>query len=258
MTTQPLNPASLDSGPEGSIRRVKAMAPFGWLADGLRTFKAAPGYSLLYGALFALAGVGALALTRGLPWFAVAFLTGLLLIAQFLAAGLYAAARRHGEGEAISIAAALKLLGSRATNLALYALFLALVMAAWVRISALIFAIKFTFLSPSIDDLLGVLSREADPVVLGFFFLIGSVLVAAVYVTSAVAVPAIVDRNSGPITAIVLSAQAVNRNWPAMLLWALLITALTITGILTVFAAFVVIYPLLGYATWNSYRALVR
>jgi len=257
VTTQPLNPASAEPSQENQIRRVEVTAPLEWLAAGLRTFKGAPGYSLLYGGLFSLACVGTLALTRGLPWFTVAFLTGLLLIAQFLAAGLYAAARHQAEGEPISIKAALKLLGTRSSNLALYALFLGLVMAAWVRISALIFAIKFTMLSPSVEDLMGVLSRQADPLVVAFFFLIGLALVATVYITSAVAVPAIVDRNTGPITAIVLSAQAVGRNWPAMLLWALLITALTIVGILTAFAALIVIYPLLGYATWNSYRAIV-
>lgn len=257
MATQPLSSPSTAPPAPLEIRRIPLTAPFSWLATGARTLKATPSLSILYGALFSLACVGTIALTQGLPWFTVAFLTGLLLIAQFLAAGLYAAGHLRENGQVVTIGAALALLGSRKTNLALYALFLSLVMAAWVRLSALLFAIQFTLLTPSIDDLVGILSGSGDPTVVAFFVLIGFVLAAAVYITSAVAVPAIVGRDSGPITAIVLSVRAVSRNWGPMLIWAVLITTLSLIGILTGFIAMILIYPILGYATWQSYRALV-
>ena len=40
-----------------------------------------------------------------------------------------------------------------------------------------------------------------------------------------------------------------------MAVWAISIVTLTAVGIATAFA---VIFPVLGYATWHSYRALVR
>ncbi len=257
MASQPLSHPSAAPPEQFDVRLISHGAPFGWLKAGVHTLRAAPIHSLLYGALFALACVGVVMLTREFPWFTAAFLTGLLLVAQFLAAGLYAAARRHERDERMSIRSALSLLRSRATNLALYALFLSLVMAAWVRLSALLFAIKFTLLSPSIDDFIGILTGQGDPIVIAFFVLIGFALAATVFVTSAVAVPLIVDRDAGPITAIVVSARTFSRNWAAMLVWAILITTLSLIGIMTGFAAMVVIYPILGYATWQSYRALV-
>jgi uncharacterized membrane protein len=39
-----------------------------------------------------------------------------------------------------------------------------------------------------------------------------------------------------------------------MILWAVLIAALTTLGILTWFLGLIVIVPLLGYATWHAYR----
>jgi uncharacterized membrane protein len=42
-----------------------------------------------------------------------------------------------------------------------------------------------------------------------------------------------------------------------MLIWAALIVALTAIGIATLFVGMLVIFPVLGYATWHSYRSLV-
>jgi uncharacterized membrane protein len=257
MATHPLSSASAQSPGPPEIRQIDLAAPFAWLAAGLRTFVAAPLYSLLYGALFALACLGTIALTRQLPWLTVTFVTGLLLIGHYLAAGLYPAAEQHRQGQPIRIGAALAQLRSRATNLAFFAVFLVLVMTAWVRLSSLLFAFMFTTLSPPIDGLLGIFSGRADPIVLGFFILIGFALALTVFVCSAIAVPLIVDRDQSPVTAIVISARAVMRNWRAMLLWAALITAATLIGISSAFAAMLVIFPILGYATWHSYRALI-
>jgi uncharacterized membrane protein len=86
---------------------------------------------------------------------------------------------------------------------------------------------------------------------------IGSVLAITVFVTSAVSVPLIIDRDQDPLSAIRTSARAVGRNWPAMSLWAALIVILTAVGVATFGVGLVVLFPVLGYATWHSYRDLV-
>lgn len=240
-----------------SIRNVGIADPFRWIGAGIRDFRRAPGKSLLYGALFLAACLATYALTLSLPWFTLAFLTGLLLLGPYLATGLYIAARQMEAGEPTSIHEAWRTLMARKTNLALFALFLGLVMAAWVRLSALLFAIKFDLFSPSIEGYLGILSGQGDPWVLAYFVGIGFILAATVFITSAVAVPMIVDRDAGPFAAIATSARAVTQNWPAMLIWAGLIVTLSAVGIATFFAGLVVLFPVLGYATWHSYRAMV-
>ena len=239
------------------IRHVAIDAPIDWLRAGWRTMLAAPAASLLYGVLFALACIGVLLLSRTFPWFTLSFLTGLLLIGPFLASGLYVAARQHGEGERVNIRESVALLWDRRTNLSLFALFLGLIMAAWVRLAALLFAIQMDLFSPTSNSLTGMLSGHFDPAVTGYFVLIGAILAAAVFITSAVAIPLIVDRDAGPITAMQTSARAVASNWKPMLAWAGLIVALTGVGILSWFVGMVLLFPLLGYATWHSYRAVV-
>lgn len=257
MTAQTVSILSGSTGAPAEIRQVHIAAPFEWLRAGVRSLAAAPGPSLLYGALFALAAAAAVYLTRTLPGFTVAFITGLLLIGPFLATGIYVAARQQQGGERASIGGAITFLGTRSANMGLYALFLALIMVVWVRVSALLFALKFNTFNITVDGYLGILSGSGDPTAIAYFVLIGFALALTVFITSAVAIPMIVDRNCGPLTAIHTSARAFATNWPAMLVWAALIVALTAVGIATYFVGLVVLFPVLGYATWHSYTALV-
>ena len=257
MTTETMHLAATAASRDVEIRPVGVAQPFAWLAAGARSFAAAPGTSLLYGALFALAAAGALYLTWNFPGFTVAFLTGLLLIGPVLAAGLYIAARQQQAGEAVSIAGALRHLASRSANLGLFAVFLALIMAAWVRLSALLFALKFNTFNITLDGYVGILSGTGDPLAVAYFALVGLLLASVVFITSAVAIPMIVDRDCGPLNAVRASARAVARNWPAMAVWAALIVVLTAVGIGTYLVGMVVLFPVLGYATWHSYKALV-
>lgn len=56
------------------------------------------------------------------------------------------------------------------------------------------------------------------------------------------------------ITAVISSINAVLRNKPAMLIWAFLISVLTLIGFLTAGLGLIVIIPWLAYATWHGYR----
>ncbi len=257
MKTHAIRPHRSGLAAAPSIRRIDMAEPLDWLAAGIRTFSATRVCSLLYGTAFAAACWATLALTWSLPWFAIAFVTGLMLLGPFLAAGLYVAARQEEAGEPVSIRASLELIWKRRTNLSLFVLFLGLIAAAWVRLSALLFAIQFTTLSPSIDNYLGLLSGDFDPLVTGFFLGIGLLLAGTVFVTSAVSIPMILDRDVGPITAIQTSIRAFALNWPGMLLWAALIVALSGIGLLTFLIGMILLFPILGYATWHSYRRMV-
>ena len=196
-------------------------------------------------------------LIRGVPWFTTGYLTGLVVVGPFLASGLYAASRDIERGSAPSIANSLRLIVQRRTYLTLFSLLLALTMAAWIRFSALLFAIKFNTLSPSIEAYTGMLASSDGWITLGYFFGIGFVLASAVFVISAVAIPLILDRDADFITAMQESYRAVVRNPGAMAVWAAAIVALTAIGIATAFVGLALIFPVLGYATWHSYRECI-
>jgi uncharacterized membrane protein len=242
----------------GDVNRVDAAAPFAWIRRGIDDFRQAPGLSLLYGLLFAGLCAGVFLLIGSAPGFTTGYVTGLVVVGPFLAAGLYVASRDIERGFSPSIASSLSLLVQRRTYLALFSLMLALMMAAWVRFSALLFALKFNTLTPTVEAYTRMLTSSEGWITLSFFVGIGFLLAAVVFVVSAVAIPLILDRDADFISAMQKSYRIVVSNPIAMLVWAGLIVALTAVGIATAFVGLAVIFPVLGYATWHSYRALVK
>jgi len=71
---------------------------------------------------------------------------------------------------------------------------------------------------------------------------------------SAFSLPMIMDRKTDLITAIVTSVNAVLRNRRAMLLWAALILAGILLSVVTGLLGLLVVFPVLGHATWHAYR----
>jgi uncharacterized membrane protein len=214
--------------------------------------------SLLYGFLFAGATAGVYLLIMNVPWYAIAYLTGLVVLGPFMASGLYAASRDMESGHPPSINNSLRLLIKRVSHLALFSVMLSLVMAAWVRLSALLFAVKFNTLNPTIEAYTSLLSSTEGWITLSYFAAVGLLLMSSVFVISAIAIPMILDKGVDFITAMQTSYRAVVNNPGAMLIWALVIVAMTAVGLATAFIGLAVMFPILGYATWHSYRSLVR
>ena len=89
---------------------------------------------------------------------------------------------------------------------------------------------------------------------LGVGSAVGSIFVAICFAASVFSLPFIANRDADVITAVVSSINAVLRNRWTMLLWGILVSLLTAVGFATALFGFIVIIPLLGYATWHGYR----
>ena len=74
---------------------------------------------------------------------------------------------------------------------------------------------------------------------------------------TAFSLPMVLDRDADAITAALSSANAVLRNRPAALLSGSASSPWYWSGSRRAFFAFVVIFPLLGHATWHAYRATI-
>ena len=100
---------------------------------------------------------------------------------------------------------------------------------------------------------------EADPELadlatyLGIGSAVGAIFAAITFAASAFSLPMLLHRDVDAVTAVVTSINAVLRNKPAMLVWVLCIVGLLALGVATAFLGFIVVIPLLGYATWHGY-----
>ncbi|MEX2454910.1 MAG: DUF2189 domain-containing protein, partial [Rhodospirillaceae bacterium] len=125
-------------------------------------------------------------------------------------------------------------------------------------IATLLFALFFGAGMPPLGELFGSLFLTIQGVVfLSVGTALGAILAFAAYSISAVSIPMILDREADVMTATIASLTAIRSNFVPMLLWGWVIAMLTAVGIATLFAGLVVIFPLLGHATWHCYRDLL-
>lgn len=243
-----------------SVRRVPFDAPWRWLANGWRDIWRAPAVSLTYGAIFtaiSLVMVIGLYLTGALS-LALPLAGGFLLLGPMFAVGLYETSRRLDEGESVSLADMLRFSVTSPGQLAFMGVFLLIIYFVWLEIAFLLFMLFLGPQSLQLDNIVPTLLFTLP----GLGLLIvgtaaGAVLALLVYTVTAVSIPLLMRRKVDAVTAALTSMRAVAVNLPSMLLWAALIAAMTAFAFATAFLGLIVVFPLIGHATWHAYRALV-
>lgn len=144
-------------------------------------------------------------------------------------------------------------------QIAVMGFILLLVLLTWLRIAAMIFMLYWGLTPPSFEEL--VVNTFLRPASLPFLIVgvgAGGLSALLAFSISAVSIPMLADRPKvDAVTAIVTSVRAVRDNPGPMLLWAVLIAAITGLGLATVYLGLVVTVPLIGHATWHAYRDLV-
>lgn len=248
---QPNHPA------EFHLPDVAPLRGLAWLAAGWRDLTCSPAISLAHG--FAMAWFGWLVLwiAHERFWLLAGAFTGFLLVAPVVAVGLYALSRAHEAGRSAGLADVLAVWSSGDRRLMTFGVLLALAGTGWVITSAAL----ITLLTPTPVNAPADFLRH---VVLGrgwlfeVWLLVGGLLAAPLFASSVVAMPLLLDRKVGVLTAVLTSWRAVNANPVAMGLWAAMLMGLTLVGMLTGLIGLIVIMPVLGHASWHAYRDLVR
>lgn len=243
------------------VRRVPLDAPWNWLARGWQDLCAMPIASLSYGAIFCLAGwltLYVLAEMEAVSLIPV-FAGGFMLVAPLLGAGLYEMSRLREKGRRVTLRAVFDGCAAAVGRLALFGVVLYFAYFIWVELSLLLFTL---FLGGGEAPELGefVQSLIFTNAGLGLLFaavLVGGALAAFVFCVSSVAVPLLLAKDVDTVTAMATSLRAVSRNPGPMLLWAAIIAGHMVLALATAFVGLLVIFPLLGHATWHAYRDLV-
>lgn len=236
-------------------RTLKPDAAKRWLTEGFAYYKALRGVSLGYGILFAAIGLGITLLGINQPQFVLTFWSGFLLVGPILAMGLYRIAQLHDRGERMGLVSCWGVLRQRLPTVLLFSLLLALIMIAWIRFSTLIAALY-------VGNIVGTASfitALGSPEGVGFLLVltgVGAVFAALMFALTAWSLPLVLDERADFGPAIATSVKATLEQPLPMVIWGLTVGVLTIVGMLTFFIGFVVIFPVLGYATWAAYKDL--
>ncbi|AMC36107.1 DUF2189 domain-containing protein [Janthinobacterium sp. B9-8] len=238
------------------IRKVAANSPVLWLQKGWVDLWSHPGPSLVYGLLVTLVGALVLSLAINNPYLFTTSITGFLLLAPLGAAGIYELTSEREEGRPTSFVQSIRDLLANMGQLAFLGLALAMVAIAWERFSAILFAIFYGGQDVSLLGYLSSLTGEFLPFTI-VWSLAGFLLAFFVFGLTAISIPMLADREVDSITAMMCSLRATSENRIVMVQWAALIVLLTAIGFVTVIGL-IVIFPLLGHATWYAYKDLIE
>ena len=240
------------------IHRVPLTRPFIWLGQGWADLLHHRSASLAYGALASGMGALILAYDRN-PIYVACAVVAFLFVGPVITAGLCELSRARDHGEVSDFQSSLQALQVNRKNLLPFAQVLTLMAVTWfVGAAGLLYLQSGTF-SPEVTSTVGgdVLRHLSQVQILVYSLTLGS-LAVLVFALSVVTVPMIIERHVDAKTAIRMSLRVARRNVVPMLVWASLIAALVVLGFATGLLAMVVIFPLLGHATWCAYRDLVE
>lgn len=241
-----------------AIRAVGMDAPWRWLREGWRDFRAATGASLFYGVALTAMGV-ILTQTWGKGAIEIAFLTGFLLVGPFLAMGLYDISRRVRAGRPAMVGDTMTAWKANPGAIGFYAVILALLLAVWIRVSVVVVALFFPQGVKGGAELAEHLLGSPDALAfIGAYIAAGCGFALFVFATSVVSLPMLVDRpKMDALSAMITSFNALRGNFAPMLLWGAIVVALTALGFAAFYLGLLVALPVIGHATWHAYRDVV-
>ncbi len=231
-------------------RRVPMSAPFRWLSLGWKDLRAAPGQSLGWGlVVLGLSWLVSLAALGLGSWvMLLSMLSGFVFVGPLLAIALYAISWQLENGRIPTFDRSFAEARRRLGDSMVFALILLVIFLVWARAGSMVHVFFPVESHPTWQQI-------------GKFLLIGStvgaVFAAITFSASAFSLPMLMDRKVDTVTAVVSSVNATLRNKPAMAVWLATIVALTGIGFATFFVGMVVLFPLLGHATWHAYRDVI-
>ncbi|MEO0487516.1 MAG: DUF2189 domain-containing protein [Pseudomonadota bacterium] len=231
------------------------------LRSGLADMQKAPALSLGFGAVFALIGLLlTVVLARGEAGFwLLPLAAGFPLLGPFLAVGLYEISRRIEAGEPLSLAPILTaVFRSNSGQLPLFAVLAVFFFLAWLVMARVIFAVSFgTATMTNVMTSVEVFFTVPGLLMLAVGSIVGAALATLLFSISVVGVPMLLDRDIDFVTAMITSVRATIENQSAMLYWGLCVAGATVVAMLPLFLGMVLVFPVLGHASWHLYRRAV-
>lgn len=242
-------------------RHFKTEEAYVWLRAGWKDFKSEEsGASVIYGTFVFLLS---LFLVGGLFWVGADYaffpaLGAFLVVGPALAMGLYEKSRRLSAGESVSLDSMMFVRTKSPYQLFFVGLILLLLCMLWMRAAVLVYALFFGFHQfPGFGPLM--YSLFLTPSGWGLLFvgsLFGGLFAALGFAISALSVPMLLNEHTDAFTAMGSSITLIWNNLPVMLTWGGIVLSLFIVCMLTGLVGLIVIFPVLGHATWHAYVAI--
>ena len=235
-------------------------APFRWLSGAWQDYLRAPLPFMIYGIV--LAGISAmiawaLVFSGAFAWVFV-LAGGFFLIAPILAMGLYEGGRMLEDGETPGLTDIVLVRSAVRADIAYLGLALFLIYLFWTRLAQIVYALSTSVMHKDPTDFLAFMFTTPEGLSMAATgSVIGGVVAFLAFSLAVISAPMMLGGQTDIFIATITSVRSVTKNPGPMLVWALLIAVLTAIGIATAFFGLILIFPLIGLASWRAYRELV-
>jgi uncharacterized membrane protein len=240
------------------IRTVAASQPIRWLGRGWADLMRCPVPGLLHGLAAAIFGLALMAVARHKFWLLAGAFSGFLIVAPLIATGLYELSRGMAAGRTVGLTDALAIWKPKDSRLVRFGLLLGLAGTGWVLTSAALITAFAPAPVNSPTDFLRIVVLQDAGHLFEAWIVLGSVLAAPMFASSVVAIPMLLDRPNGVLTAVATSVGAALMNPLPMAIWASLLLTLSLIGMATFMLGLVVVVPWLAHASWHAYVDLME
>ncbi len=228
------------------------------LRMGLKDFLAAPFMGLFFANVYVMGGwlIYLFLVVNEQIWYAIPITVGFPLLGPFLAVGLYEVSRRLEAGESwrrndifgVIWRQKDRQLPSISWVIIVYFLF-------WGFFAHMLFAL---FLGPTaftnVTSSYAYLLQPEGLTMLLAGTAFGAVFALVLFCLTVVALPLLLDKELDFVTAMLTSFAVVRKNPRVMILWGVLIAALTFAGMALFLFGLYLVLPVLGHASWHIYR----
>lgn len=231
--------------------KIGTFEPYRWLLLAFNDFYRAPLLSLAFGAVFSVipAVILFLVYSTGNWMYLLPGAMAFSLIGPAFASGLYDVAWELEKGHKPTLKHSLKSLWRNPVGEWSFAVILLILMLAWMRLAGLIYVLYPAHANPTLSDMSAFLMLGT---------LVGAAMTGIGFAVSAFTPQILLERKVDVMTAVISSVNAVRNNLTAMIFWAALVFGLVLIGFLFQAVAFIVIMPLLSYASWHGYIAVIK
>lgn len=245
---------------QASAGGLSLFQPLVWLNRGWDDLWRSPYASLSYGLLVSAMGMLLIMMARH-PFFLAAVISGFMLVGPVLTTGLCELSRRQSRGETADFDASLEGLTRNREGLGNLALTLLGLSGVWFIVSTFMLAQVMGSAAPDFGMSTWAAWGELREMMTGeqllSYMIVGGLLAAVVFSVSVVTVPMLIDREVSAGFAMRTSFRQTLSHLPIMIVWAALIVGLVVLGFMSFMLGLIVVFPLLGHATWHAYRDLV-
>lgn len=255
-------PATLHS-PQPLVRRIGLADLREALIRGAADFGACRSDVIFLCAFYPLAGFVLGRMVFGAHMLPLLFplVAGFALLGPLAAVGLLEMSRRRESGEEVTWATAFRVVYAPSfAAVVMLGLLLLAIFLLWMGAATLIY--RFT-LGPALPASLGAFVHDVVATGRGWTMIgvgigVGFLFAVLVLTISVVSFALLLDRDAGIDTAIATSIRVVTRNPTVMAAWGVVIAVGLVIGSLPLLLGLVVVFPILGHATWHLYRKAVR